>query len=209
MLIYIIRHGETLSNRSRAMQGWTDGQLSDNGRFLAKETGLGMKGIKFDDCFSSPLVRALETARIVLNESGNRTRISTDSRLKEMYFGKQEGMILTDEEWKRFFSDPFTYGRFPEGECIQDVCRRTQAFLQELIERNDAKTYLISTHGVALRAMINHLYEDPNDFWQGRVPYNCAVNIIEAENGKACLIERDKIYYDQKYGVDWFKLQRR
>ena len=32
--------------------------------------------------------------------------------------------------------------------------------------------------------LLNCLYDDPGDFWHGRVPYNCAINIVEAHGGK-------------------------
>ena len=50
--------------------------------------------------------------------------------------------------------------------------------------------------------MLNMLYDHPEDFWHGRVPYNCSVNMIEAEGGKMKLIEEDKVYYDVSDTVD-------
>lgn len=85
------------------------------------------------------------------------------------------------------------------------MCGRTQAFLKELIVRDDGKTYLIGTHGFAVQAMLNFLYEDPSDFWQGVVPYNCTVNILDAEGGVAHFVEKDKIYYDRGLIVDHYK----
>ena len=82
-----------------------------------------------------------------------------------------------------FFTEPFHFTGCPNGESIAEVCERTQSFLKELIKRDDDKTYLVTTHGFALRGMLNYLYEDPSDYWHGHVPYNCAVNIIEANHG--------------------------
>ena len=58
MRIYIVRHGETEANKQGYVQGWTDVPLNENGRILAELTGRGMKDIRFDHCFSSPLTRA-------------------------------------------------------------------------------------------------------------------------------------------------------
>jgi broad specificity phosphatase PhoE len=77
--------------------------------------------------------------------------------------------------------------------------------LKELIAKDDGKTYLVSTHGCALRAMLNFLYEYPEDYWHGHVPYNCCVNIIEVKNGAATLIADDLIYYDQDIAIDRYK----
>ena len=209
MLIYIVRHGETNLNVRGVVQGWLDEPLNENGRFLAAVTGQNMKGIHFDACISSPFVRAAETAEIILRESGNPVEIETDLRLREIHFGTLEGNRLPKEEAVRFFRNPFACGTFPEGESAEDVCRRTQAFLYELAERDDGKTYLVSTHGFALRAMLNRIYAEPGNFWHGRVPYNCAINIVEAHGGKMKLIADDRIYYDPKYCVDRYAFAKK
>ena len=50
-----------------------------------------MRGIHFDECISSPLVRAKKTVEIILRESGNDSPIITDDRIKKIYFGDIEG----------------------------------------------------------------------------------------------------------------------
>ncbi len=204
MLIYIIRHGETDLNVKGVLQGWVDEPLNESGMRLARITGEKMVGIRFDGCFSSPLQRAAETARIVLEASGNDLPIQYDDRLREISFGEAEGRHRSTlgEQGRRFFEEPFRYEPFPGGESIRQVCARTQSFLKELLLRDDGKTYLLSTHGCALRAMLNYLYEDPSDFWHVHVPYNCAVSIVEGRNGQGRLIGDDVIYYDRSQIVD-------
>ena len=205
MRIYIVRHGETEANKNGYLQGWTDVPLNENGRIIAELTGRGIKGIRFDHCISSPLIRAKETAEILLRESGNSASISFDDRIKEMNFGSLEGMSVRDEKLIQFLKEPVVDYKFPEGESFQEVMNRTQEFLKELIAKDDGKTYLVSTHGCALRAMLNFLYEDKDDYWHGHVPYNCCVNIIEVKNGTAKLIADDIIYYDPKLAIDRYK----
>ena len=207
MRIYIIRHGETETNTKGMLQGWINGPLNENGRALAVFTGRAMKGVRFDACITSPLIRAKETVEIVLRETGNDVPVSFDDRLKEISFGDKENTVLSEmgAEGVRFMTDPFSMEPFPNGESVRDVCKRTQSFLKELIARDDGKSYLIGTHGCALRAMLNFLYDDPSDYWQGRVPYNCAVNIIDAEHGVPKLIANDKIYYDPSLVVDHYR----
>ena len=208
MKIYLIRHGETDLNAKGLLQGWVDEPLNQNGRRLAVLTGRAMKGIHFDDAISSPLKRAKETAEIVLRESGNRVRVTTDDRIKEINCGTLEGKPISvmGEAGRLHYEDPFHFAGFPGGENILDVCERTQQFFKELIMRDDGKTYLIGIHGCALRAILNPLYGDPTDFWQERVPYNCCVSIVEAKKGTARLIEADKIYYDERMIVDRYRM---
>lgn len=207
MYIYIIRHGETNLNVKAVLQGVLDEPLNQSGRDLAAITARAMGEIHFDECFSSPLIRAKETAEIVLKETGNDIPVQIDKRIEEMNFGKAEGHKLKEmgENARLFMFDSFNFPGFPEGEDFHELCARTQDFLKELIARDDDKTYLIATHGCALRAMLNFLYEDPSSFWQKNVPYNCCVNIIEVKDGEAKLIAEDKIYYPKDMIVDRYK----
>ena len=200
MLIYVVRHGETDANAAGILQGWLDVPLNENGIALARSTGAGLKGVRFDGCFSSPLVRALRTAEEILSASGNDCPVQTDPRLREIRLGAWEGRKYRGEEceidraeMERFFSDPLRCAAPPGGETARDVCRRTQEFLSELTARDDGGTYLVTTHGAALRAMLNGLYADPSDFWHGHAPANCAVSIVEAAGGAVRLIADDMI----------------
>ena len=85
---------------------------------------------------------------------------------------------------------------------------RTADFFNELIANPDYqdKTILIATHGCALRAMLNPLYENRDSFWQEHVPYNCAVTIIDVQNGQAKITAKDKIYYDKSLCFDHYKV---
>ena len=213
MLLYVIRHGETEANKEGRFQGWSDNPLNEKGKELAVVTGRGMQGIRFDGCFSSPLIRARQTAQIILRESKNLdVPILIDERIKEIGMGEWEGKRfrtdlrgVSEEEAKVFFNRPFEFPGFPGGESARQVCERTQQFLWELAAKDDGRTYLISLHGFAMRAMLNCLYEDPSDFWQQHVPLNCEVNILEAAGGRIRFVEKNKVYYDASDCVDRYK----
>ena len=53
--------------------------------------------------------------------------------------------------------------------------------------------------------LLRNVYEDKNDFWHGGVPYNCAVSIIEVQNGVSTLLADNKIYYDPSDCVNFYK----
>lgn len=211
MKIYVIRHGETDANKIGILQGSSNWPLNEDGIKLAKITGEKMKGIKFDACFSSPLDRAKQTAELVLKHSENNIDIQYDDRLKEINMGIYEGKSFKRDNLEVpavkmliFNKNAFLCGRFKEGETAFEVCKRTQSFLNDLVKK-DYDTVLVSTHGAAIRAMLNKLYKNKFSYWQGHVPYNCSVSILNYENGKLKLIEDGKIYYDSKYVIDRFK----
>ena len=94
MRIYVIRHGETLLNYKGVLQGWLDVALNEKGKEEARKTGEGLKGIIFKKAFSSPLIRAKETTKIILEASGNLTTpLSVENRIKEINFGEYEGQV--------------------------------------------------------------------------------------------------------------------
>lgn len=205
MQIYIVRHGETEANEKGYLQGWSNSSLNNNGINLAVLTGRGLRGVRFDYCISSPLDRAVQTAKIILHESGNTVDIRLDDRLKEINFGNKERVDIRSDVAARFLTAPDILYRFPNGESISQVIERTQTFIKELICKDDDKTYLISTHGCAMRAMLNYLYDDSTDFWQGHVPYNCSVTVVRTQNSKACIERSDKILYAVDQIVDRYK----
>ena len=88
MKLYIVRHGETDWNKKRRIQGQVDIPLNDLGRSLARKTAKGLSGIPFEVCYTSPLGRAKETARLILE--GRKTPILEDQRIIEMSFGDYE-----------------------------------------------------------------------------------------------------------------------
>lgn len=99
MKLYIVRHGETDWNKARRVQGFSDIPLNEYGRHLARETAEGMKDIPFDLAYTSPLVRARETAEIIL--AGREIPLIESNGIKEMGFGEYEGMCISGKEKRR------------------------------------------------------------------------------------------------------------
>ena len=81
---YIIRHGETLLNSLNRAQGWSDSPLTCNGEKTAKELGIKLKNIAFSAAYTSDMLRAEQTAKLILSTKGNNDiKIQKDMRLRE------------------------------------------------------------------------------------------------------------------------------
>ena len=206
MILYIVRHGETDWNKARRVQGFSDIPLNEYGRHLARQTAEGMKEIRFDLAYTSPLIRAKETAEIIL-EGRNIPLIESDG-IKEMGFGAYEGMCVTGKEktaemeaFQKFFSDTGNFVPAEGGESIADVMERTGSFLRELCTNPDlqGKHILLSTHGAAMTAFLNHIRGnlESADFWKWHVPANCAVTTVEVKEGVPAILEESKVYYKE------------
>ena len=88
MKLYIIRHGETAWNKKLLLQGQTDIPLNENGRELAQVTARALQMVPFDLCITSPLLRAKETAQIILGS--RKIPFWEDARIQEIGFGTYE-----------------------------------------------------------------------------------------------------------------------
>ena len=203
MKLYLVRHGETDWNKERRIQGQADIPLNEFGRRLAKKTGEGLKDISFAVCFSSPLERAVETAKNIL--LGQDVPVITDDRIEEMAFGEWEGKCCSKEGWElperfqAFFNDPVHYEPAEGGENFLEVRTRTGMFLEWLKgqEQYADKNVLITTHGAALSGMLNYIKGKPlSDYWGWGVHKNCAVTEVVALDGKFQVISENQVYYD-------------
>ncbi len=210
MKLYLIRHGETQWNLQGRLQGQTDIALNENGIRLAQITAKHMQKIPLHFAVTSPLIRARQTAEILLE--GRNIPIYEDARLKEISFGVWEGLgcrkdnyEIPSEHFNDFYENPLQFVPGEKGETVEHLCKRTAEFYEDLISRKNLEnqSVLIATHGCALRSLLYHI--DPKaDFWRGHVPINCSVTIIEVKHGASKIIEEDKIYYDSNDAVDFY-----
>jgi broad specificity phosphatase PhoE len=107
--IYFVRHGKSEGNHKDIIQGRLDYPLSDLGREQARLTGrwFADKGIRL--AFSTPLLRGLETARIICTEAGAPEPLPLED-LVELDTGVYTGLTLEEarlsrpEAWPRFLA---------------------------------------------------------------------------------------------------------
>ena len=171
-MLYIMRHGRTDWNDRRKLQGRTDIPLNDAGREMAEAARKEYKDVHFDICFCSPLIRARETAEIVLRDRN--IPIVPDDRLKEMSFGECEGLEnsfgISDCKVNVLFREPEKYTDLPEGaESLEELFARTGEFLREVIDplMEQGKNVLIVGHGAMNLSIISQVRGLPiADFWK-------------------------------------------
>ncbi|MBR4555296.1 MAG: histidine phosphatase family protein [Ruminococcus sp.] len=178
-MIYIIRHGRTELNKANVLQGRSDHPLNDEGIRQVEEAAKLLESIDFDYVYSSPLIRAVQTARIVAPDK----EIQLDDRLIEMDYGKYEGTDLRNipEEIRIFFSD-FVRNPAPDSmEPLADVVKRTGAFLEEL--RSIRGNILISTHAIAMKGILEYLTPDSQGGYWSKYIGNCAVYAADNRDG--------------------------
>lgn len=202
MEIYIVRHGQTLWNKEKRLQGNVDIELNDYGRELAVKTGEALMDTPIDVIFSSPLKRAYVTADLIRN--GRDIEIITDDRIKELNFGCMEGMsyekLYEDETlgFKYFFTQPELYFPPEDGETLEHLIERASDFMKAAIEplADRCERIMIVAHGAMNKAIMTYIKKHSLEhFWSGGLQKNCNVIIMDYTAGKYAIIDETKTFY--------------
>ena len=144
--VYLVRHGETEWSLSGQHTGSTDIPLTENGKEVARELGEKLAGTDFAAVWSSPLSRALDTARL----AGFGAGLRIDDRLKEWDYGKYEGR--TTPEIRETRPDWFLWrDGCPAGESPEQVGARADGLVQDI--RAVDGDVLLFAHGHILRVI--------------------------------------------------------
>ncbi len=166
-VIYLVRHGmhDWLRPESDRFAGTLPGiGLNAQGRSEAERVREVMKHIPLAWVASSPLQRALETAQIIVGDSG--MAVVEDERLNEWRCGPWEGMAITEiqarypEAWRIWHTDPASL-HLPETEPLAAVADRVETAFREWAARTG--TGLFVSHRDPLAALLCRLIGMPLD----------------------------------------------
>lgn len=161
--MWLVRHGQTEWNLGNIVQGQVDIPLNETGIAQATTLARNIADTKFDAIYSSDLIRAQQTARIIA-EQLNLT-VHLDPRLREIKQGVWEGhpieKIIAEnpEIFKRGDVDP-TIPRAAGAESLAEVIIRIVAAANDILAQHDGQRVLLSSHGLALAALYcvaNHI----------------------------------------------------
>lgn len=165
--LILIRHGESEWNAENRFTGWVDSPLSDKGREEARLAAerLASTGTRVDRAFTSTLVRAIDTGRIVLDGLGQPDLPQERAwQLNERFYGALTGRdkAQTAEEfgaeqvhvWRRSYDVPP-----PGGESLEDTANRTLPYFNDVVipATQQVAVVLVSAHGNSLRSIIKDL----------------------------------------------------
>lgn len=132
MDVYVIRHGESETNKLGLHCGWGDVPLTDLGYEQAKKSGRLISHIKFDHVYVSDLLRARQTAE---NALPGYTYSFTD-KLREINIGKLAFKSPAEclEEYGQPYADAVSKYDFSvfEGESMDDMMGRIASFIKDL-----------------------------------------------------------------------------
>jgi 2,3-bisphosphoglycerate-dependent phosphoglycerate mutase len=163
--LVLVRHGQSQWNLENRFTGWVDVPLSPLGEKEARQAGIGLKGIQFDEAFTSDLQRAQNTLRIILEEIGQTSiPVTKDPALNERHYGDLQGLDKA-ETAKKFGDEQVRIWRRsydvapPKGESLKDTAARALPYFESRILPlvKAGKNILVAAHGNSLRAIVMFL----------------------------------------------------
>lgn len=192
MKIYITRHGETEWNKEGRMQGWKNSNLTEDGIKNAKKLGKRLKHVDFDCIYCSPLGRAVDTAKYIRQDK--KTEIVLVDSLKEMGFGKWEGMEqerimeFYPTEYFNFWNKPHLYNPI-EGESFEELFERVKDVLNQTIRNSAGGNILIVSHAVVIKVIYSIIKGHPlEELWGPPFLQGTSLTIIEVEDNEINII---------------------
>ena len=158
MRLFLVRHGETESNRLSLALGRDDVPLNERGLWQAERVAQALAREPLTAVYSSPLRRTLDTASAVAAPHGLDVRI--ERGLIEMDVGEVDGLTFAEvgsrypgllEAWA---SDEGPSKPLPGGESLVDVDERAWATVQDLAARHADETVAAVTHNFVILSLL-------------------------------------------------------
>jgi len=180
--VYLIRHGQTVSNSEGRYQGQTDSTLTPLGHAQADQLSRALASVPLRAVYSSVLSRAWHTALAIA--APHDLAVSPVGDLREIGLGVWEG--LTEVEVAQRFGDMVARRRRdpegvvpPGGESLSQVRSRVLRVMREILDRHEGETVAIVAHGAVNKMVLLDAINAPlSSYWRIRQD-NAAINIVE------------------------------
>ena len=193
MNLILIRHGQSEWNALNQFTGWKDPDLTITGIEEAHNAGKIINNLKinFDLVFTSALIRAQNTAEIILKEINQSLSIIKNQALNERNYGDLAGLNKDDARkrwgdeqvhiWRRSYDIPP-----PGGESLKDTGERVLPFFMKEILPHvcEGKNVLVAAHGNSLRSLIKFLDNiSDEDIVKLEIPTGAPIHYVINEDG--------------------------
>jgi len=191
MNLFILRHGESVWNKERRVQGRKDPGLSENGKRQAKAVAGRLKRESIEVIYSSDLKRCAQTARIIAQRTG--ARIKFRPGIEEIILGVWQGKTI--DEVKRLY--PKSYAAWlrspskagiPGWEGVPRFTKRVSRAFKSILKENSSTNICVVTHwGVIAAYLAKTLDADFDHIFKRLRVDNCGISKVSYENRKAVI----------------------
>ena len=183
MKFFLVRHGETEWNRINRFQGISDISLNAKGKAQAEALAQALKDETIDVVYSSPLIRARETAKAIRHFHPSSLYFEEEG-LKEMDLGDFEGMDAPHwakqyPEFRKKWRESPSSVKLPGGESLKGVQIRAVKTLERIIQNHRPETILlICSHNFVIHAILCHALEISLDNFREIKQETAALNLL-------------------------------
>jgi len=207
--IIVARHGETEWNASEIFRGRRDIGLNETGIKQAELLGNYLTDLRIEAIYSSPLKRALDTARSVAKH--HNLNVNVNPGLMDFNYGAWEGLthqVVKDkyrELYTRWLKEPHLVN-IPEGENLGEVRERAKSLLDRVVSKHSGLVVLVSHRVVNKVMMCSMLGLENSHFWDIKQDLG-GITVFEHESGRYKLIKHNDTSYlnqIQKHTLDDF-----
>ena len=181
--LLLVRHGATNATAEDRFSGSSGAELSEQGRWQAARLGERLAPQNVAAVYSSPLSRALDTARIVAGHCGLEPLVRDG--LREIGHGRWEGMKREDverefgAEYAAWEADPFTFAP-SGGESGVAVLARALPLIREIVTAHPGGQVLVVSHKATLRLVLSSLLAfDPRGYRDRLEQSPACLNVVD------------------------------
>jgi len=199
--LFLVRHGSTEANERLpfVLQGCElNGPLTETGQRQAANLARGLRDFDIHAIYSSPLLRARQTAAAVAE--GRKLEVIPVQDLRECSVGKWEGMAwdviksTQREAHDHFFADPVNTPH-PGGESYRDVLNRAATSINDILAKHLGQNVVIVAHNMVNRVYLaEHVGIELKHARKLRQA-NCCINLLHHRAGKTELVSLNSVLH--------------
>jgi alpha-ribazole phosphatase len=157
--VWLLRHGEPDENVRRLCYGSLDVGLSETGRQQMARAARELAAETVSAIYSSPRLRAVESARILIDGLGENAELRVVPDFREIDFGDFEGMAYDDiaagyPDLYRQWMESSTSVQFPSGESFATMRQRVLRAFDAICAAHTGETAVVVSHGGPIRAIV-------------------------------------------------------
>ena len=183
--VYLVRHGATVLSAEDRYAGSLDAALADAGHAQALALGARLHDEPLAAAYSSPMARATDTAKLIVNGRG--LGVATVPDLREADHGHWEGKTREEiratipEEYARWERDPFTFAPSNGETGLQVLARALPAFLA-IVGRHPDSSVLVVSHKATIRLVVSALLGVELRGYRDRLDMSpCGLSILDVK----------------------------
>jgi len=157
--------------------------LTDKGKMQARLAGKALANLTIDLAYASPLVRAQQTAKLILSENSQPPELLTTEGLLEIDLSEWESMIASDvqaqfpEKYQLWHFEPEKF-QLGDRSPIVELFEQARGFWADILAKHQHKTILLVGHSGINRALICSAIGIPIRLYHHIQQANCAISVL-------------------------------